>query len=370
MTATSTPAAQPTAGARSARAWQPSASAARGARTAGDTDRGVAAPRAGAHPQPAARRPAPAHPPAMLAAARRRRDGREVARPAAPPAARRAGLADRPLPGRQHRRRRRQRLHAHARPRRPSTAPARTRRCAHDLDPPSTAPRSPPTPTGLPALRAERDRRARRRRHLRPAHRPGRQPHRRRTPSGCSPTTARSPDRPCGSGRARRSRCASATTATTRRPSTGTGCASTTRTTASPTRRRRRSPSAASSPTGSGSPTTASTGTTRTSARTTASRWACTATSSSTPPTPPPGRPSNREAVVTLDDVLIEDGRIAPFRIDGPTHTAMGRFGNVMLTAGTTDLTPRGRSRRGRPVLPHQHRQHPHLQRRRSPAPA
>jgi FtsP/CotA-like multicopper oxidase with cupredoxin domain len=47
----------------------------------------------------------------------------------------------------------------------------------------------------------------------------------------------------------------------------------------------------------------------------------------------------NREAVVTLDDILIEDGRIAPFRVAGPTHTAMGRFGNVMLTGGSTDLT-------------------------------
>jgi FtsP/CotA-like multicopper oxidase with cupredoxin domain len=44
--------------------------------------------------------------------------------------------------------------------------------------------------------------------------------------------------------------------------------------------------------------------------------------------------PVNREVVVTLDDVLIEDGRIAPFHHAGPTHVAMGRFGNVMLTAG------------------------------------
>jgi FtsP/CotA-like multicopper oxidase with cupredoxin domain len=46
----------------------------------------------------------------------------------------------------------------------------------------------------------------------------------------------------------------------------------------------------------------------------------------------------DREVVITLDDVLIEDGRIAPFRVSGPTHTAMGRFGNVMLTGGSTDL--------------------------------
>jgi FtsP/CotA-like multicopper oxidase with cupredoxin domain len=48
--------------------------------------------------------------------------------------------------------------------------------------------------------------------------------------------------------------------------------------------------------------------------------------------------PVNREVVVTLDDVLIEDGQIAPFHHAGPTHVAMGRFGNVMLTSGEADL--------------------------------
>jgi FtsP/CotA-like multicopper oxidase with cupredoxin domain len=49
--------------------------------------------------------------------------------------------------------------------------------------------------------------------------------------------------------------------------------------------------------------------------------------------------PVDREHIVTLDDVLVEDGRIAGFNVDGPTHVAMGRFGNVMLTAGETELT-------------------------------
>ena len=44
--------------------------------------------------------------------------------------------------------------------------------------------------------------------------------------------------------------------------------------------------------------------------------------------------PVNREYVVTLDDVLIDEGRIAPFNVEGPTHVAMGRYGNVMLTSG------------------------------------
>jgi FtsP/CotA-like multicopper oxidase with cupredoxin domain len=47
----------------------------------------------------------------------------------------------------------------------------------------------------------------------------------------------------------------------------------------------------------------------------------------------------DREAVVTLDDVLVEDGRIAAFHEAGPTHVAMGRFGNVMLTGGEAILT-------------------------------
>jgi FtsP/CotA-like multicopper oxidase with cupredoxin domain len=52
---------------------------------------------------------------------------------------------------------------------------------------------------------------------------------------------------------------------------------------------------------------------------------------------------ANREVVVTLDDVLIEDGQMAPFHRAGPTHVAMGRFGNVMLTAGETDLRAEAR---------------------------
>ena len=74
--------------------------------------------------------------------------------------------------------------------------------------------------------------------------------------------------------------------------------------------------------------------------------------------------PVDREHVVTLDDVLVEDGRIAPFNVDGPTHVAMGRFGNVMLTAGDTDLDAVGHRRRGRALLLHQHRQHPPVQHR------
>ncbi len=44
----------------------------------------------------------------------------------------------------------------------------------------------------------------------------------------------------------------------------------------------------------------------------------------------------DRELTMTLDDVLIEDGKLAPFKRSGPTFTAMGRFGNVMLINGET----------------------------------
>jgi FtsP/CotA-like multicopper oxidase with cupredoxin domain len=48
--------------------------------------------------------------------------------------------------------------------------------------------------------------------------------------------------------------------------------------------------------------------------------------------------PVDRELTITLDDVLIEDGKMAPFRRSGPTFTAMGRFGNVMLINGETEF--------------------------------
>jgi FtsP/CotA-like multicopper oxidase with cupredoxin domain len=47
----------------------------------------------------------------------------------------------------------------------------------------------------------------------------------------------------------------------------------------------------------------------------------------------------DRQLTVTLDDLLVEDGRIAPFRKSGPTYTAMGRYGNVMLTNGKPRFT-------------------------------
>jgi FtsP/CotA-like multicopper oxidase with cupredoxin domain len=48
--------------------------------------------------------------------------------------------------------------------------------------------------------------------------------------------------------------------------------------------------------------------------------------------------PAHRELALTLDDVLIEDGRIAAFSPDETTYAAMGRFGNVLLVAGEPEL--------------------------------
>jgi FtsP/CotA-like multicopper oxidase with cupredoxin domain len=48
--------------------------------------------------------------------------------------------------------------------------------------------------------------------------------------------------------------------------------------------------------------------------------------------------PVNREVALTLDDILLEDGKIAAFHPSGPTHTMMGRFGNVLLVNG--DIAP------------------------------
>ena len=47
--------------------------------------------------------------------------------------------------------------------------------------------------------------------------------------------------------------------------------------------------------------------------------------------------PAHRDVVLTLDDILLEDGVIAPFSRTETNYAAMGRYGNVMLTGGETD---------------------------------
>jgi FtsP/CotA-like multicopper oxidase with cupredoxin domain len=48
--------------------------------------------------------------------------------------------------------------------------------------------------------------------------------------------------------------------------------------------------------------------------------------------------PAHREVLITLDDILIEEGKVAAFSPEETTHVAMGRFGNVMLVSGESDL--------------------------------
>ncbi len=49
--------------------------------------------------------------------------------------------------------------------------------------------------------------------------------------------------------------------------------------------------------------------------------------------------PVHREVALTLDDILIEEGEVAPFSRAETTHVAMGRFGNVLLISGETDMS-------------------------------
>jgi FtsP/CotA-like multicopper oxidase with cupredoxin domain len=48
--------------------------------------------------------------------------------------------------------------------------------------------------------------------------------------------------------------------------------------------------------------------------------------------------PADRELVLTVDDLLVEDGKVAPFSPTETSYAAMGRFGNVFLTGGDPDL--------------------------------
>jgi FtsP/CotA-like multicopper oxidase with cupredoxin domain len=48
--------------------------------------------------------------------------------------------------------------------------------------------------------------------------------------------------------------------------------------------------------------------------------------------------PVNRELVLTLDDILLEGGKVAPFSRTDTNYAAMGRFGDVLLVSGETDV--------------------------------
>jgi FtsP/CotA-like multicopper oxidase with cupredoxin domain len=48
--------------------------------------------------------------------------------------------------------------------------------------------------------------------------------------------------------------------------------------------------------------------------------------------------PVDRDLILTVDDLLVEEGRIASFSRTETSYAAMGRFGNVFLTSGDPDL--------------------------------
>src|SRR5829696_1805676 len=48
---------------------------------------------------------------------------------------------------------------------------------------------------------------------------------------------------------------------------------------------------------------------------------------------------AHRELALTVDDILLGDGQVAPFSRTETTHAAMGRFGDLLLVNGETDLS-------------------------------
>jgi FtsP/CotA-like multicopper oxidase with cupredoxin domain len=48
--------------------------------------------------------------------------------------------------------------------------------------------------------------------------------------------------------------------------------------------------------------------------------------------------PADRDLLLTVDDLLVEEGQIAPFSPTETSYAAMGRFGNVFLTSGDPEL--------------------------------
>src|SRR5215212_7984329 len=49
--------------------------------------------------------------------------------------------------------------------------------------------------------------------------------------------------------------------------------------------------------------------------------------------------PANRDLLLTLDDILIEDGKVAPFSRTETNYVAMGRFGELLLINGETAMS-------------------------------
>ena len=73
--------------------------------------------------------------------------------------------------------------------------------------------------------------------------------------------------------------------------------------------------------------------------------------------------PADRDFVLTLDDLLLENGKIAPFSPTETSYAAMGRFGNVFLTSGDPELRLDAPRRGSGTAVADQHGQHPGVQR-------
>ena len=72
----------------------------------------------------------------------------------------------------------------------------------------------------------------------------------------------------------------------------------------------------------------------RTSAKTTAGNGPAPGNIVVVPSDPDYWPPVNREELLTLDDMLLENGQITSFSRTETTYVAMGRFGNTMLIGG------------------------------------
>ncbi len=53
--------------------------------------------------------------------------------------------------------------------------------------------------------------------------------------------------------------------------------------------------------------------------------------------------PAHRDVLLTLDDILLEEGKVGPFSRAETTHAAMGRFGELLLTNGEAGFALDGR---------------------------
>ena len=233
----------------------------------------------------------------------------------------------------------------------------------HQRHPITPADSFPTDPTGLPEATRAGAARARRRRHAEPARRPGGQAARRHHRADARLQRLHPRPHPQGPAGLGDRSSTSPTTATWTPPCTGTGCGWRTSTTASRTRPRRRSRSAASF-------------TYRIQFPDPGLYWyhphiredytqemGLYGNILVEPAEPDYWPPAHRDVVLTLDDLLLEDGKIAPFSPAETSYAAMGRFGNVLLIGGETDLRLTARAGRGGAAVADQHRQHPRLQR-------